>query len=398
MTASSNEPAVIILGGLNGLGLCRSLGAEGIKSYVVDTSRLAPAMLSRHAYPVVVHDTDTHCLIDSLLSLQRSLGFKPVLFNTDERAVYVLSEFRDALMAAFHFHLPAHQTLVALQDKARFNDVAAATGLPVPRGAVLRSSADLPALGSLCYPIVVKPSDKSVVHARRMQGITVFDRECHATSYCEQSLAKNGGSLIAQEWIVGASEQIYFCLFYADDNAENIVMFTGRKLASRYPDGTTAYCTAAPDVAEELEELTRSFIAEFHYSGMGGVEYKWDSRSQRFLIIEPTVGRSDMQAEIATLCGVNIPLTAYRYELGGKLQPSKPSRNDVVWRASLLDAFRSASVKLPPGVEVNDGFWRCNDPLPGIAKYGLGIVSTALRPGTLLNQSQKDNPYHRYAS
>jgi hypothetical protein len=63
-------------------------------------------------------------------------------------------------------------------------------------------------------------------------------------------------------------------------------------------------------------DTKRSNPARFQESGFGGIEYKRDARDGRFLIIEPTVGRTDWQEEVATLAGVNIPLMACRHELG----------------------------------------------------------------------------------
>jgi predicted ATP-grasp superfamily ATP-dependent carboligase len=76
------------------------------------------------------------------------------------------------------------------------------------------------------------------------------------------------------------------------------------------------------------------------YFGFGGVEYKRDARDGRFLIIEPTVGRTDWQEEVATLAGVNIPLMAYRHELGLESVPAGPVDNRVVWQVSWIERLR----------------------------------------------------------
>jgi D-aspartate ligase len=62
---------------------------------------------------------------------------------------------------------------------------------------------------------------------------------------------------------------------------------------------------------EELERTTREILDQISYLGFGGVEYKRDARDGRFLIIEPTVGRTDWPEEVAALAGVNIPLMGW---------------------------------------------------------------------------------------
>jgi D-aspartate ligase len=136
---------------------------------------------------------------------------------------------------------------------------------------------------------------------------------------------------------------------------------------------------AAPEAAAELESMTRSFIEKVGYVGMGSVEYKWDNSSRRFLIIEPTVGRTDLQEEIATLCGVNIPLAAYKHELGEPCTPYTAPRVDVVWRSSFLERLKGVSADVPQHVTIHDGYWRLDDPLPALIRYSCGLCSSAWR-------------------
>ena len=68
-------------------------------------------------------------------------------------------------------------------------------------------------------------------------------------------------------------------------------------------------------MAGELLTVTEQFIALVPYRGLGSLEFKRDRKRNRLVISEPTVGPSDWQSEIATLCGVNLPLRLYQAEL-----------------------------------------------------------------------------------
>ena len=57
------------------------------------------------------------------------------------------------------------------------------------------------------------------------------------------------------------------------------------------------------------------------------MEYKRDRRDEKFYMVEPTVGRTDYQEEIATLNGVNIPAAAYLREIGDTVQ--QPFRQTI---------------------------------------------------------------------
>ena len=52
------------------------------------------------------------------------------------------------------------------------------------------------------------------------------------------------------------------------------------------------------------------------YRGLGSMEYKRDPRDNKYYMIEPTVGRADLQSGIADINGLNIPLIAYFDILG----------------------------------------------------------------------------------
>jgi hypothetical protein len=120
---------------------------------------------------------------------------------------------------------------------------------------------------------------------------------------------------------------------------------------------------------EQLECITKDFLDQVNYFGFGGIEYKRDARNGRFLIIEPTVGRTDWQEEVATLAGVNIPLIAYRHELALPALPAKRVDYGVVWQNSWIERLRFGAKAIPPRSVVLDGYWRRDDPLPALVHY-----------------------------
>src|SRR5271166_6366663 len=192
----------------------------------------------------------------------------------------------------------------------------------------------------------MKPADKRNVLSGRAPRVVVAGDWESAQRSC-QKLHEVTGDVIVQERVEGPDNSIYFCLFYRKSSAET-AMFTGRKLASTPPGvGNTAYCTAAKDV-RGLEEVTRSILERVDFVGFGSIEYKWDPASERFVIIEPTVGRTNWQEEIATLSGINLPLAGYCYGCGLPRPIQTPPGRPVVWRASYhacpVDAYTTPGV------------------------------------------------------
>ena len=155
-------------------------------------------------------------------------------------------------------------------------------------------------------------------------------------------------------------------MFSCDRRGKLLGLFPGRKLVCSPPAiGNTAVCVPAPEVADELVAPTMQFIDRLGYRGLGSLEFKRDRRSGRSLIIEPTVGRTDWQEELATLCGVNLPLITYCAELERQAPRSDAPYPPVAWRSSA-----GFSAALPAGVRTVDGFFRWSDPVPALYYYG----------------------------
>jgi predicted ATP-grasp superfamily ATP-dependent carboligase len=369
--------AVVVGGKLNGLGVCRSLGRGGVVSYVVDHTRLRAAMWSRNARQIVTGSVEGRPLLDCLLALRIALAERPFLVITDEMAVLTVSEHRQLLADKFCFRLPPHDAVLKLYNKRLFHEFAVVGGLPVPNAVIVAQPADISRIRALRFPVIIKPADKRRFHSGRAPRLAVADRIGDALKACE-GLLETAGELIVQERAEGPDDSIYFCLFYRGRGAETVSMFTGRKLASNPPGtGSTAVCAEASEARHILERLTRAFLERVDYSGFGSVEYKWDRIARRFVIIEPTVGRTDWQEEIATLCGVNIPLDAYRYEMGLSTVRSHANRQAIVWQASYTDRLFLRSNLIPPNAAVYDGYWRIDDPLPALVHYPLSLCVIA---------------------
>ncbi|MHB8762738.1 MAG: hypothetical protein ACYDA8_00120, partial [Deferrisomatales bacterium] len=78
--------------------------------------------------------------------------------------------------------------------------------------------------------------------------------------------------------------------------------------------GNTA--SAEPCRDDEILSLTNKIFSAIDFVGPGSVEFKRDTGSGKYFCIEPTVGRTDLQSEIAVVNGCNIPAFHY-YDLIG---------------------------------------------------------------------------------
>jgi D-aspartate ligase len=365
----ANCPVVVVGGSVAGLGAARSLAAARTIVVLLDTSRFNAALWSRHCSSRVVASLSGRPLVDELKTIARGFAQRPLLILTQDAAVEAVSQWRAELESSYRFLLPSPEIVDLLNDKGQFHDFANRESLPVPHGVVVTPVGGVAGLDSMTAPVVVKPARKSGLQLAGLDRAERFDTIDAAKAHCA-ALLKHHADAIVQEWIEGPDHGIYFCLFFCDADGQPLRIFTGRKLTAFPPGvGSTATCIAAPNVQAQLEALTTRLTTRVKFAGMGGLEFKRNERTGEFVIIEPTVGRTDWQEEIAALSGVNIPMAAWAFASGRPVGPAACGAATVAWRTSLK--HRAPIGLRDAGIRIVDGYWRATDPLPGMIFYGV---------------------------
>lgn len=357
--------AVVVGSGLNALGIVRSLALKKIPVLMVYADR-DPTIHTRHARKQFIETTEGNALIDALQSIGRSSSEKPVLFLTEEKSVVTVSGRRDEVFPFYQITLPDHELLTALMHKQGFQNLANQFGSPIPQAVHIRSEADFPALACLHFPCVLKPAFKDYGYGGKFKKAYVV-KSIDEASQRFREIAPVLSDLIVQEWIEGSDSDIYFCLQYIGTDKKTVASFSGRKIRSWPPRiGGTASCTSAPEFHDELTAMTELFFRQVGFVGMGSMEYKRDPRNGCFYMVEPTVGRTDFQEEVATVNGTNIPLATYCHELGLTLPGFTHVSPPRIWREPITDRWSAElqpEIAQPAGVLV-DAYWRLNDALP----------------------------------
>jgi len=134
--------------------------------------------------------------------------------------------------------------------------------------------------------------------------------------------------------------------------------------------GGTATCIPAREFEDELTSTTSSFFHLVGFTGLCSMEYKRDTRDRHFYMVEPTVGRTDYQEEIATLNGVNIPLAAYCDLAGVKSgavfenTPVRGWRDPFARHNALSLGAKDPTASLLPNAKMIDAYFRLDDPMP----------------------------------
>lgn len=373
MTARFDIPAVVLGAGVNGLGVVRSLARAGVPVYLADSNLGAAEARTRYGHKLpmpAMHGTELVAKLESLgASVFREQ--RPVLILTQEESVRTVSEHRARIQPYYRFGMPPAPVMNALLTKDGFHELAQRARAPVPATAHLQCRDDLSAINGFHFPAVLKPGRRDEAYSARFKKAYRVESPDGVTRLFDE-ISPVLPDLVLQEWIEGADADIFFCLQHVGPDGEPTASFVGRKIRSWPPEvGGTASCIGAPEAHQELERLTTAFFRAVGFEGVGSMEFKRDRRSGRFLMVEPTVGRTDFQEEVATINGVNIPLAAYCHEIGIDPPKQRDAGPPRVWRNALTDKW-SAEVQgqawrggpLDSGSAV-DAHWRWYDPAPG---------------------------------
>lgn len=362
--------AIVVGLGVNGLGVVRSLAKARVPTIVLDNDLDVASCTTWLACKKRIGTLAGPELVKALLDIRRKLPLDPVLILTQEASVETISASRHELDDCLRISMPDAGTMRALLDKVEFQRLAEEGGFPIPRSVRLTREVRAEVTANLKFPCVLKPTTKDSSWAREFQKAYKVTRVGEVAALWER-MREIVGEVIVQEWIEGGDSDVHFCLQYRAPVGGPVTSFVGRKLRQWPPlVGGTASCVAAPEAAAELEDLTNRFFGEVGMVGLCSMEYKRDLRDGRFYMVEPTVGRTDFQEEIATLNGVNIPFAAYCGELGLPLRSVRRVRRAVGWRDPIGDSQTravSGTAAVKPGVALRNAYWRWYDPMPFVA-------------------------------
>ncbi|HEX2039066.1 MAG TPA: hypothetical protein VHF47_04945 [Acidimicrobiales bacterium] len=267
------DPPVVLLGGsINTLSAARSLGGRGIEVHVLAESGLRlPVAASRHVRSFVASDW------------MAWLGAQPegaVVLPCSDRGLETVARRRARLVELGHRPVESHDELVlALLDKGRTAEVAAAAGIEAPRTFPLDTPGAVEeAIATIAFPCAVKPAQAHRAPGTlRAKGEEVHDADGLVA-------AARAGGLVATEIVPGPEDA--FCSFYTYMvDGEPLFGFTKRKLRQfpvRWGTGTYHLSEWVPEAAEVGLRLFEAV----GLVGLGNVEFKRDERDGKLKLIE----------------------------------------------------------------------------------------------------------------
>jgi predicted ATP-grasp superfamily ATP-dependent carboligase len=312
MSHINKTPVFVFDTHFNGLAIIRSLGSKGIPIYALDTHR-SIGTFSKYVKYIHCPDplTDENEFINFLINLGRNVDKKPLLFPTNDEWVSAISKNKDILENYFLFITSDWKVNKRIINKDLFYEWCQKRNYLVPQ------TYDIKNLDDATFPIIVKPAH------RRLSGNiedSLFFKKLGRTRikiitdrkdfeiFCNEN-SEILEHFIFQEYIKGNSNCMYTVGIYADKNSDLLGIFTGHKVRG-YPYNYGDCVVGESEPLPELVEISKKLIKELNYTGVAEIEFKKDSVSNKFKIIEINP-RSWSWIGITPYCGVDLPFIAY---------------------------------------------------------------------------------------
>jgi D-aspartate ligase len=298
-----------------------------------------------------------------------------------------VSKSRTELSQFYELSLPDPEVVDLLMNKGSFGDLAKAEGWPIPASWKINNRAELRSfLTEFSFPCVLKPQMKNSAFRNNANGKAYKVGSAEELIRRYDLVAQWESEVVVQEWIAGGDDRIAFCLTYADRDGKALALFPGMKLR-QWPIqvGNTAIAQAAPKAwVEPIVALTERIWQRVGFKGVGSVEFKMRLGSDEPVIMEPTVGRTNYQNEVAVINGTNIPAIAY-CDLAGipqlpahvRVRPAKliDGPKELMAAAALL---RAGTLSLFQWMRHRRGrkhymIFRADDAGPFLASFRVGV-------------------------
>lgn len=327
------------------LTLTRALGRENIDVVRVHPNMLDDSLTSRYCSAVEICPDlyqSEYALTSFLVGLDDKYpGEKVLIPASDDCSVYI-ARHADTLGETFTLLNPSEKTMESVKDKRLQYELAGNAGVPIPETYFPADASEVEKIAENLdgFPYIIKPLEAQKWRLKRFsqvadgkKAITVHSSEELLREY--RRIAEFDTNVMIQEVIAGDDEHLVTFLGYCSEEHKPLAFCIRSKLRQNPVD--FGYCTATVSCHnDDVERYAKQLLATSQYTGIVGIEFKFDERAGQYKLIEINT-RPVNTTGLSIGCGVNIPLIAYRDATGVEQEPVTDWQDGVIWIWLSLD-------------------------------------------------------------
>lgn len=320
-----------------GLSTIRCLGIHGIKTVAVDYSTKGTyGAKSKYCTEQLIapyYRNDPEGFIAFLKNYASNQDFKPVLIPCHDSYVEIVDQYLEELKEYFLIPQTERGLYTKLMNKETLQKLALEKGVAVPETVrVNEDNFDEKIETKIKFPCIVKPVDSpSFVSVFRKKLFKVHNlQELHHALDQAQS---TGLEVIVQRIIPGFDDHMYTFDAYLNQNSKVTHWVTCQKFR-QFPINFGASVYTGQKYVPELYDIGAKFLEEVGYKGFAEIEFKKDSETGEFYLIEINVRITNLN-NLLFKSGVNFPYITYMELTGNPLEPKavKENTNLAFWYA-----------------------------------------------------------------
>lgn len=282
-----NNGAIIIGGDFQGLGVARNLAPLGIPVIIVDPDfcigRFSRSVRKYYKCPPL---TDTQAFVSFLerLAIEKKLD-KWVVYPTSDRAVFILSQFRNRLSKYYLIPTPEWEITKFAYDKKLTYQLSQRANVPAPRTFFPENIEQLSEL-NLDFPVILKPTIKeNFFPITKQKAIRANNAAELLKSYRYMNSIIDASEIMVQELIRGGPNNLYsFCSMFGDGIVKGkLIAKRQRQHPMEFGNATTfAFTCEIP----QIEEFSIRILKEMGYYGLSEVEFMYDDKDGKYKLLE----------------------------------------------------------------------------------------------------------------
>lgn len=274
------EPALLTLGHYYGtLAAARCLGEAGVRVVLAESKLTSMARWSRHIGRRVDSPPvgDPEAMLAFLERFGREHG-PHVLYPTSDDLAWLFSQFRDRLSQHFRMYVPPVAAVMALLDKRKLHENAAAVGLLTPRAWYVEHEDDVQALADqVTYPLLIKPRTQAYL-TTLLKGTPIHDAGALVAGFRQFVQGNRYHPLLLQHapevrlpmlqaFHPEAADSIYSVAGFVDE-AGRVVARASKKLLQRPRKIGIGLCFRGEEVRPHVVEKISALARRVGYHGV----------------------------------------------------------------------------------------------------------------------------------
>lgn len=269
--------------------------------------------------------------INSIKEWWASTSFddKPIFYFTNDSSCYFVDNHREWFESKFELCLPSSNIIQTFTEKGKAEVKAQEAGLFVPKTQIINNAADIDrVVDEFVFPVILKPRATYLKNTINFKTKIIENKENFTALVLK--LIVDSNTLLCQEFIPGGEQSSFYYLFFRTKEGliyENM----GRKVLQAPPEGGIM-AKGLVEYNSVLAEISKEFLNEINYIGIGGIEYK--KHNKRFYFIEMSV-RLEGFFKIAEISGTPLAVFSYYHfsDLQSKIEELEPieQENDIIY-------------------------------------------------------------------